>query len=105
MMELIRDFQRAWVALPSQYDSSQTTQQGLITNLSVTGAQVRGIAPLQDSTYEITIHVAPGTTLKLCAQNIWVKNDQFGLKFISLTTKDLFLLRALIWAHRREDLE
>lgn len=101
-MELIRDFQRAWVCLPAQ--SGPAKLDGLVTNLSVSGAQLHGIAPLE-ATYQLEIQVTAGTVLSLTCKNMWVKADQFGCQFINLSERDLFLLRALVWAHRREDLE
>jgi hypothetical protein len=107
-MELIRDFQRAWVCMTAfcgQHNSSSNLSSNcLVTNISVSGAQVRGTAPTQEP-YEFIAELVPGTTLKLKAENIWVKDDHFGLKFINLNVRDLHLLRALVWAHRREDLE
>ncbi|HVJ65235.1 MAG TPA: PilZ domain-containing protein [Bdellovibrionota bacterium] len=100
-MELIRDFQRAWVCLGIRCGQTHT---GLITNISVSGAQVRGIAP-PPGEYLVEIPLAPGTTLRLRAENIWVKDAHFGMKFLELSKRELFLLRALVWAHRREDLE
>ncbi len=99
-MELIRDFQRAWVCLTA---TCGTNKNCLLTNISVSGAQVKGKAP--KGKYFVTINLVPGTSLNLKAENIWVKDDHFGLKFTELSKRELFLLRALVWAHRREDLE
>lgn len=100
-MELIRDFQRAWVCMSALCSDDSAC---LLTNISVSGAQLKGNAPKSDE-YQITIPIVPGTQLILRAQNIWIKDGHFGLKFIAPSKKDLFLLRALVWAHRREDLE
>ena len=106
-MELIRDFQRAWVCLSAQCGAPDALpiKNSLVTNLSVSGAQLRGNAPKGNNEYVITIDLVPGTTLSLRAKNMWIKDDHFGLKFVSPTKRDLFLLRALVWAHRREDQE
>lgn len=99
-MELLRDHERAWVCIAAGCDSNQ--KNALITNLSASGALVRGTSPKKND-FLINFDVSPGTTLRLKAKIIWANTHQFGVKFVNPSVRELYILRSLVWAHRKEE--
>ena len=100
-----RNHARFAVSWPIIYSNDELTGQGTVRDLSLIGCQVSGTVPV---TVGMLLQLAispPHKEDKLYIQEacvLWVKGNQFGLKFRGLSSKDhRWLLRFLENAERR----